>query len=432
MATLLHPMLIQAAGIAVILLAVTFALLQAWRAAVEFSGTRKAMERRRQELDEHLRGVSQARRLDQERQQGGWSGIRKFRVEKTVDEAKDCRSFYLVPHDGKAIPMFKPGQYLTFKLRVPNQPKDVVRCYSLSDSPLERNHYRITVKRLDPPPKAPDAPPGVSSNFLHREVHEGDILDVRAPGGHFYLDLTQRRPVVLIAGGVGITPVYSMLRALVDSDDPREIWFFYGLRNASEYCYKEILESIAAEHDNVHLRVCFSNPDGSEGSSPDYRMDQRVSTDLMKQELPSNNYVFHICGPPPMMQSLTEGLDEWGVPEEDVRTEAFGPASVKKTEKAEVVAEAAEATQAGITYQVEFKRSGKTLEWKGDVDNLLEFAEDNGLSLDYGCRAGGCGTCTTAVKSGKFEYVREPDAEADEGCCLACVARPKTDLVLDA
>ncbi len=429
MDALLHPLVIQLIGGVIIVLALGFALMQAWRAALELSGNRAALAMRRNAMAEQMRALSQSRKLNEQRAQGGWSGIRKFRVEKTVDEAKDIRSFYLVPHDGKDIPMFHPGQYLTFKFRVPNQPKDVVRCYSLSDSPFERGHYRISVKRLDPPPKAPEAPPGVSSNFLHREVHTGDILDVRAPGGHFYLDLTMHRPVVLIAGGVGITPVYSMLKALIDSRDPREIWFFYGLRNGQEYCYKQILESIADRHPNVNLRVCFSDPEGNEGDSPYYRKEQRVSVELMQKELPSNNYVYHICGPPPMMQAVTADLEAWGVPGDDVRTEAFGPASVKKTEKPDVPPAGADNA---VCFKIEFARSGKTVEWKGAEDNLLEFAEANDISLDYGCRAGGCGTCMTAVKSGKFDYVRDPDAEAEQGSCLACVARPQSDLVLDA
>lgn len=424
---MLHPITVQTVGLVVMAAALLFALLQAWRAVLEVGGSRAMLRNRQALLSEQIRASTLGRELAEKRGAGAWSGTRKFRVDRVVDEARDIRSFYLVPHDGKDIPMFHPGQFLTFKLRIPNQPKEVVRCYSLSDSPFERNHYRISVKRLDPPPKAPDAPPGLSSNYLHREIQPGDILDVRAPGGGFYLDMAQHRPVVLIAGGVGITPVYSMLKALIDSNDQREIWFYYGLRNAEEYCYREILESIMAEHGNVNLRICMSDVRDESPEQPFYRLGQRVSVELMKQELPSNNYVFHICGPPPMMAGVTADLEAWGVPTSDIRTEAFGPASVKKTEKPEMAA----AAEAGVTFKVEFARSGKTLEWT-NADNLLEFAEDNGIMLDSGCRAGGCGTCSTAVKSGKVDYVREPDTQPEEGSCLACVSRPQTDLVLDA
>ena len=129
-----------------------------------------------------------------------WSGFRKFRVAKKIMEKGDCCSFYLEPHDGRELPAFLPGQYLTFKLKVPGQPKEVTRCYSLSDSPNPQ-YYRVTIKRVPPPPKSPELPPGVSSNHFNSNVNEGDILDVKAPSGNFHIDVEAQSPVVLIGGG---------------------------------------------------------------------------------------------------------------------------------------------------------------------------------------------------------------------------------------
>ena len=120
----------------------------------------------------------QSDRADRERSELSWNGNRKFYIDQKVEEAKDICSFYLKPHDHKPLAPFLPGQYLTFQLKIPDRAKPLIRCYSLSDSPANRDHYRVTIKRLDPPPKEPDAPPGLSSNFFHKGLVEGDILDV--------------------------------------------------------------------------------------------------------------------------------------------------------------------------------------------------------------------------------------------------------------
>ena len=141
---------------------------------------------------------------------GAWSGYRDFVVQhRVVEDANGAVcSFYLAPADGHPLPSYAPGQYLTFTLQVPDPaggpPRDVVRCYSLSDRP-HPERYRITVKRVPAPPTRPDLPAGVASNHLHDRIVEGARLSVRAPTGHFHL-VDGRLPIVLIAGGIGITP----------------------------------------------------------------------------------------------------------------------------------------------------------------------------------------------------------------------------------
>ena len=334
-------------------------------------------------------------------------------------------SFYLVPHDGKVLPPFLPGQYLTFNLRLPDREKPLVRCYSLSDSPSRTDYYRVSIKRQGPPPKVPDAPPGLSSNFFHNNLHSSDIVDVKAPSGNFFLDLSKHHPLVLIGGGVGLTPMISMLNAICDTSLQRETWFFYGIRNGDEHIMREHLEALEAEHENVHVRVCYSNPKDDEVEGEGFHHNGRVGVDLLKKVLPSNNYEFYICGPPPMMESLTADLRDWGVPDQDVFFEAFGPASVKKTAPAQVSA-------AATGQAVPFARSNKTITWDGSHGSILELAEANAVELDFGCRAGSCGTCITAVKSGEVSYVEEPGSLPESGSCLACIAVPKSDLALDA
>jgi ferredoxin-NADP reductase len=354
-----------------------------------------------------------------------WNGWRKFLVKKKAMECGDVCSFYLTPHDEKPLPDFLPGQYLTFQLGIAGSARPVVRCYSLSDGP-RRDHYRVTIKRIPSPDKG--IPPGVVSSYFHDNVHEGDILDVKAPGGQFYLDPSGNQGVVLIGGGIGVTPVLSMINTLVARGSSREVWFFYGVRNRAEHVMKEQLEALALEHSNIHLHVCASKPDPDFYElGRDYHHEGRVSVDLFRQLLPSNNFDFYICGPGPMMQSITEGLKEWGVPEKNIHFETFGPSSVKKI--APTVAPDA-TNQPG--YAVVFKKSGKTIKWMGGSGNILELAEANGISIPFGCRAGSCGTCQVAVFSGEVAYLDKSDFETNPGTRLTCIGVPKSDVVLDA
>ena len=354
-----------------------------------------------------------------------WNGFRKFRIVQKIQETKNIYSFYLSPHNGKPLPGFFPGQYLTFQLNIPGQSKPVIRCYSLSDSPYHPNRYRITIKRLGPPQDNPEAPPGTASNYFHDHLNERDIVDVKAPGGHFHLKMTKKTPLVLLAGGVGITPLLSMLNAITEMGLKRETWFFLGVPNRDEHPMKKHLEIVADENENVHLNVCYSKPGPSDIKNVDYHHGERITIDLLKRVLPSNNYDFYICTPPAMVKMLRADLAEWGVPKNNIYFEAFGSETVKKCKVEENVDEAA-------LIEVTFAKSGKTFPWDPKMNCLLDFAEDKGVTIDSGCRGGSCGTCQTAVKKGDVEYLKEPGFDPEGGSCLPCISVPKKNLTLDA
>ncbi len=425
MSAILAPAVIQVAGIVIVgavFIQSVFLMVSSFRRlAVEREQRRITLDSLRYRAETAL----VENRHETNRAELSWNGFRKFRVQRKEKEAEGVHSFYLVPHDGKPMPPFLPGQYLTFQLRHPDEPKPLIRCYSLSDGPEQIFHYRVSIKKVPQPPDKPDAPPGRSSTFFNDHVEEGDILDVKAPSGHFVLDTTSELPIVFIGGGIGVTPVLSMLSALCDSESRREAWFFQGVRNGAEHVMKDQLNALNQANENLQLHVCYSEPQKGDKEGKDYHHSGHVSVDLMKELLPSNNYVFYICGPPPMMEFLTAGLKEWGVPESDIHFEAFGPATVKKT-KAETPAGDA------LAVEVVFDRSGKTIQWDPSADSLLEFAEDNGIVIESGCRAGNCGTCVTAIKSGEVTYVAEPGSPPEDGSCLTCVSVPKTPLTLDA
>jgi ferredoxin-NADP reductase len=194
-----------------------------------------------------------------EAKEAAWSGNRTFVVDRKKRECPSICSFYLVAEDQRPLPAFSPGQFLTVTLAVPGESDAIVRCYSLSDS-WNKDYYRISVKGLPPPFSKPDAPPGIASNFLADCVHKGDTLKVQAPGGDFLFNAGRKQPVVLIAGGIGITPLLAMAKALAKERSEREVWFFYGVRNPAEQGFTPELLKLIEDLNNLHLRVCYSRP----------------------------------------------------------------------------------------------------------------------------------------------------------------------------
>ncbi|MFH0934523.1 MAG: 2Fe-2S iron-sulfur cluster-binding protein [Pseudomonadota bacterium] len=356
-----------------------------------------------------------------------WADYRTFRVDRKVieDAAQSVCSFYLVPEDAQPLPSFLPGQFLTFKLDAPSASPagQLIRCYSLSDAP-RTDSYRISVKRAVPP-KDSDAPPGRSSNYLHDHVAVGSRLQVRAPSGHFHIDRSDA-PVVLIGGGIGITPMLSMLNWCLNEQPGREVWLFYGVRNGRELVMRSHLEQLAAAHANFHLRFCFSDPLPEEVAAHDYHFAGRIDVLTLRMELPLKPYHFYICGPTPLMESLVPALEDWGVPDAHIHFEAFGPASIKRKP---AVTQQAVTTDSDIV--VTFARSGKQFQWQPEVGSLLEFAEANGIAVDSGCRAGGCGSCQTTISSGEISYGQAPEFDPEPGSCLLCTCIPKTSVTLE-
>ena len=359
-----------------------------------------------------------------------WQGLRSFQVvQKQVEDAgKSICSFYLAPQDGLPLAPFQAGQFLTFQMELPvpgGATAAIVRCYSLSDAP-DPGHYRISVKRVFAPAGSQFAT-GRSSNFFHDHVEVGSVLNLRAPAGHFYVDRTDA-PVVLIGGGIGITPIMSMLTACLRERPGREIWLFYGVRNSSEVAWKSELEILAARHSSFHLQLCSSDPLPEDVVGRDFQQRGHVDLELLRRQLPLKPFHFYICGPTAMLQSLVPALEDWGVPDQRIHFEAFGPASVRRKSAAPVLATVPDEAASLV---VTFSRSGKRLPWQSSAGTLLEFAEAQGISVDSGCRAGGCGTCQATILAGEVAYRQTPDFDPEPGTCLLCVCTPKTSVSLD-
>lgn len=304
-----------------------------------------------------------------------WPGWRKFRVARREfeDAARTQCSFYLEPVDGAALAPFRPGQYLTFTARVadpgtapPGGQRTITRCYSLSGQP-NAARYRITIKRVAAPQDRPDAPPGVSSSHFHDQVHEGDVLEVKPPAGHFFLDADPSVPVVLIAGGIGITPLLSMLAGCLGEQPGRDVHLYYGVRNSDVHAFKAQLELWARQHPQFHLHGVYSRALAGDVQGQDYQHAGHVDAALLRRTLPHGRHTFYLCGPASLMQSLVPALAAWGVPQQDIHHEAFGPASVRAAQAEPAMAQGT----ALPALEVRFDTSGRTLEWSTRDESLL-------------------------------------------------------------
>lgn len=206
------------------------------------------------------------------------------------------------------------------------------------------------------------------------------MLQVKAPSGHFFIDPDASLPAVFIAGGIGITPMMSMLRWCVAEQPGWLFHLYYGVRSRADHAFKRVLEELAAAHPAFKLNVAYSSPGPDDVLGRDHQHAGHIDLALLRRTLPHGRHQFYVCGPPPMMHSLVSALREWGVQADDVHFEAFGPAPVRPT--GPVSNEPAAAGSAAI--DVRFSRSGRTLVWDGRDANLLDFAERHGLAGHLG------------------------------------------------
>lgn len=188
---------------------------------------------------------------------GGWNGYRKFIVDRKTPESEIVTSFYLRPADGGPLPDFEPGQYVTVRIDHPQTPTSP-RNYSLSDSPA-KTHFRISVKRE--PSLVANAPDGLISNYLHDAVQVGDELELGPPCGEFTLTPGQvkDKPVVLLAGGIGVTPLLSMAKALVRQGAQAPVHFVHAARNSRVQPLAGEIRALR-KHGNVATHVIYDDP----------------------------------------------------------------------------------------------------------------------------------------------------------------------------
>jgi len=252
-------------------------------------------------------------------QEGGWDGFRNFIVDRKVIESDVITSFYLKPEDNNGIASFIPGQYISIKLEIKGEEYTHNRQYSLSDAP-GKDYYRISVKR-----EAGTAnPDGMVSNYLHDTVSEGDILKVSAPAGDFVLDTEKTTPVVLLSGGVGLTPMMSMLKTVVEVQPRRNVTFVHAAVNGNVHALRNEVDELAAL-DQVNSFIFYDSPTEEDRLNNRFDVEGYITRDWLKDNISIEDADFYFCGPVPFMKAMNRSLKELGVNEERIHFEFFGP-----------------------------------------------------------------------------------------------------------
>jgi len=362
-----------------------------------------------------------------------WSGA--LRVAAIFDETSNVKTFRLMSLDRGAIPFtFLPGQFLTFSGDIDG--KTIRRSYTIASSPTQRDFVELTVKREDQ---------GVESRYLHDHVAVGDHLNVFGPSGIFTFTGEETDSIVLIGGGVGITPMMCVIRYLTDRAFPGDIFFLYGARTAADFIFREELESLQKRHGNLHVVATMSGADGTAWTGAR----GPITKDFIAHAVPDiARRRIHVCGPPAMLEAVKAALTGLGVTKEQIKTEAFGPAK-----GAAPAAASAPAASAGVSapapapitsaatpvtpsaqVEVQFSKSGKTGTLAPD-QCVLEAAEAIGVAIDFSCRVGTCGTCVVPLLKGSVSMEVEdglPPEDKARGIILACQAKSVGNLVIDA
>lgn len=254
---------------------------------------------------------------------GGWNGYRRFVLDQRVPESDVVTSFYLRPEDGQPLPSYLPGQYITIRIKHPTTPTSP-RNYSLSDAP-GADRFRVSVKKETH--EDGQTPDGLVSSFLHDSVESGDVLEVGPPCGEFTVnpESPSDRPIVFLAGGIGVTPVLSMAKAIVNSEPTAPVYFLHAVKNSAAQAFADEVRELASRNEQVHTCVLYDQP--LEGDTSSGKCDHvgTVTTDLLRDWTPHQDADFYFCGPKPFMQSVFAGLKELGVDDERIHYEFFGP-----------------------------------------------------------------------------------------------------------
>ncbi|WMY07717.1 NO-inducible flavohemoprotein [Paraburkholderia phenoliruptrix] len=258
-------------------------------------------------------------------QGAAWSGFRPFKVARKHVESDEITSFYLTPADGTAACEFEPGQYVSVTRFVDKLGVDQPRQYSLSDAPHGR-WLRISVKRED---GREDAAPGHVSNLLHAGVEEGTIVHLSAPMGDFTLDRKKATPVVLMSGGVGVTPMTSMLSTLLADGSERSVTFVHACRNSRVHAFREWLNETVVSHPNLKRVVFYEAVDAGDRKGIDYDFEGRLDVAQIADRIIVPDADYYICGPVPFMRAQRDGLTALGVDAARIHTEVFGSGAVE-------------------------------------------------------------------------------------------------------
>lgn len=281
-------------------------LLEAWAVAY-------------QELADLMSGHEQKMYNQKVIEKGGWTGWRPFVVKEKVIESSEITSFYLYPADQGPIADFKPGQYLSLRLFLPELNLLQPRQYSISCAP-NGTYYRISVKRE----VGSQHPDGMISNRLHQVIQPGDVVDLSAPAGVFVLQENQAKPKVFISGGVGQTPLMAMLESIAQQENETVVKWVHGCKGAEVHAFKQRVEEL--EQHKVKLKQhIFYDHVGEETPTAYQGWVElgKIGEDILPQEAE-----YYICGPRGFIEKHYNYLIGQNVNKTAIFFEEFGPASL--------------------------------------------------------------------------------------------------------
>ena len=343
-----------------------------------------------------------------------------YEVKSTVQESKDIRSIYLTPVDGKKM-SFIPGQFLTVKSNI----EDVahIRTYTVS-SASDDPYYRISVKREIS--NASDRPNGIFSNYVHDQLQVGDFIQAKAPSGQFSFESNGQASVLLMAAGIGITPMISLLRqALINAVKTRHlrpITLIAIARNLKERAfYQEIGELIDSSGGQMNVYWCLTQPEPDAQLGIDYDIEGRPDEKLIEQVLTDKDNQVYLCGPGAFMQASYDTLRKLGISDPNIYAEAFGPSALMRDDH---IDQPEIAEQALVSIVQGAEQSIVEQQWSRRDGSLLEFLESHGFSPSFACRSGQCGSCKAKLTAGVVSNFLPVSAEIEEGDILLCCSKP--------
>jgi ferredoxin-NADP reductase len=362
-----------------------------------------------------------------------------YKIVGKCRESETIMSLELMPVCGSAIRPFAPGQFVILRLPDPSGSGSLLRHYSISSSSRLTQSLRISVKREMPPPHLPNVPEGAGSSYLHK-ADVGTILSVHGPRGEFCLDRTSPRPVLLLSGGVGLTPLVSMLHELAHGTE-RRVFFVHACENGKVHALRDEVLTLASIRPGIITHFCYRVPTDADEDARAYDSKGLITRDTLQALLPLDDYDVYMCGPTGFMQANYSLLRGLGIPKHRIHYEFFGPATVLVTDDDRaapaqaIIREASPLPRpepierdesAGVT--VSFNGSAVPIPWPDDARSLLDVAESVGLEPPFSCRAGVCSTCTSRLISGEVEYFEEPLTPPAPGELLLCCSRPRTSV----
>jgi len=352
---------------------------------------------------------------------------RLLEVSEIIQESKDAVSIYLTSADGSELPDFRPGQHLIVERPATAGSISRSRCYTLSNGPKQKN-WRITVRR-----QASIDNPDSFSAWVHRELRVGDQLRVRGPRGSFTLDKADAlKPVVLVAAGVGITPMASMLHDELSYDRSRSKWLFYQVRQWDAAPLLDEMVFLVEQSKGCKAWISASQDVAPLGcpSKKVSLLDGKLKPSAMLAAIGTTDITVFLCGPGNWMSEMRRQMVALGVPDLQIHDEAFGAHdaghAVGTPTGSETIGRTTE------KFEIAFESSGKLTTFVGDKPNILAHAKQNAIHIPASCRKGNCGTCAIKLLRGTVKYSRKPEAEIAEGEILPCICLPTSDIAIQA